>query len=373
MAEHCAHTRFVWNLALEQANCYQPHRGNTPNNAQRMRQLTEARAGSWLGEGSTVVQQAALRDFDQALRNWWAGTHRRPRWRKMGEHEGFAIRDLSVRKLSRKWATVVVPKLGSASVRLSRPLPPATKSARVTMDRAGRWHVSFTAVPEPIEGPGTGEVVGVDRGVVVPFQCSDGTSYAVPGLSSAAKARKRRLQRRLARQRKGSNRRSCTKTKIAKLAVRDADRRKDSIEKSTTDLARRFDLIRVENLNVRNMVRSAKGTPESPGRNVRAKAGLNRSIGERAWSMWLRRLEDKAAGRVEKVNAAYTSQRCNACGHTAPGNRESQAVFRCESCGHTVNADVNAAQNIAAGRAVSGRGGNRAVRRPDEASSTRVA
>src|SRR5437016_3316119 len=84
LERHCTDTRFVWNLALEQANCWRPERGPAPSTAERFRQLTEARRGTWLGEGSSSVQQQALRDFDRAVANWWAGTHRRPRWRKQG-------------------------------------------------------------------------------------------------------------------------------------------------------------------------------------------------------------------------------------------------------------------------------------------------
>src|SRR5450759_74991 len=120
---------------------------------------------------------------------------------------------------------------------------------------------------------------------------------------------------------------------------RRADARKDWVGKLSTDLARRFYLIRVEVLRVRNMTLSAKGTVEAPGdapgTNVRQKAGLNRAILDKGWGVLVTRLEQKAPGRVEKVNAAYTSQRCHACGYTAAESRESQARFVCRSCGHT--------------------------------------
>jgi transposase len=131
------------------------------------------------------------------------------------------------------------------------------------------------------------------------------------------------------------------------------------VEKTSTRLASEFDLIRVEDLEIKNMVRSARGTLAVPGANVRAKAGLNRSIHAAGWGLLVARLEDKAPGRVEKINPAYTSQICHACGHCAAENRESQAVFRCRACGHVDHADVNAAKNIkdiAAGRAVTARG-----------------
>jgi putative transposase len=139
----------------------------------------------------------------------------------------------------------------------------------------------------------------------------------------------------------------------------EASRRKDWAEKASTGIARRFDVIRVEDLKIGTMTRSAKGTVEAPGRNVAAKAGLNREIGKSGWGLLVRRLQDKAPGRVEKVPPAYTSQRCSACGHVDRKSRESQAVFRCTACGYACNADVNAARNIAAGHVVKARRGHR--------------
>jgi putative transposase len=128
------------------------------------------------------------------------------------------------------------------------------------------------------------------------------------------------------------------------------------VEQTSTRLARRFDLIRVEDLKIKNMVRSARGTVEVPGRNVRAKAGLNRSIHAAGWGHLVKRLEDKAPDRVERIDPAFTSQICHACGYCAAESRESQAVFRCRACGHADHADVNAAKNIAVGRTVTARG-----------------
>jgi len=144
--------------------------------------------------------------------------------------------------------------------------------------------------------------------------------------------------------------------------------RKDWVEKTSTDLARRFDLVRVEDLKITGMTRSAKGTVARPGRNVSQKAGLNRGILASSWGLLVRRLRDKAPGRVEKVSPAYTSQRCSACGHVAAESRKSQALFACVACTFACNADVNAAKNIAAGHAVTARGrsllGERVNREP---------
>jgi putative transposase len=362
LLRHCSDARYVWNLCVEQEAWWRAGRGRMPGLAERCRQLTGARADNpWLAAGSVIVQQQAIRDHAQAMDRFLAGTHRRPRWRKKGEDEGFrivAIGARDVRRLNRNHGEVRVPKVGWVRFRWSRALPSDAKSYRITRDRAGRWHVAFAVVPCPVPGPGSGEVVGIDRGVVVSAALSTGEMLTVPGLSARERLRLRRLERKLARARRGSNRRAEVKAKVARLKARAAARRKDWAEKTSTSLARRFDVIRVEGLDIWSMTRSARGTPEEPGRNVAAKAGLNREIARSGWGLLVRRLEDKAPGRVEKVPPAYTSQRCSACGHTASESRESQAVFRCVACGYASNADVNAARNIAAGHAVKARGGD---------------
>ncbi|MFG1813803.1 RNA-guided endonuclease InsQ/TnpB family protein [Kribbella sp. NPDC049174] len=359
----CGHARYVWNLAVEQYSMWTPDGHPTPGFVEQARQLTEARAVfGWLRAGSQTVQQQALRDFDQARRNHLAGSHHRPTWRKAGQHEGFRIvgpQAGRVEQVSRKWARVLVPKVGWVRVRVSRALPDA-KSYRITRDRVGRWHIAFAAVPDPIPPPGTGEVVGIDRGVTVSAALSTGELLNCPGSSESERRRLVHLQRRLARAQRGSNRRKRVKAAIANLHARAADRRKDWVEKTSTDLARRFDVIRVEDLRVPQMTRrpTPKPDPARPGSYLpnrrRAKAGLNRGVLNRGWGLLVQRLEHKGAGRVERISPAYTSQTCSRCGHCAPGNRENQA-FRCQSCGHSDHADVNAAINIAAGRAVSAR------------------
>jgi putative transposase len=226
---------------------------------------------------------------------------------------------------------------------------PDARSYRVTRDRTGRWHLAFAAVPAPIPGPATGEVVGIDRGVTVTLALSDGHTYQAPASRDV-----KRLQRRLARAKRGSNRRAKVKARLTRLHARNADARRDWAEKASTDIARGYDLIRIEDLDVWSMTRSARGTAARPGSNVGQKAGLNRSILRSGWGMFATRLEHKARGRVEKVNPAYTSQRCSRCGTVDREARESQAGFRCRSCGYRANADHNAARNIAAGHSALG-------------------
>ena len=369
LRDHCGHARYVWNLAVEQHSHWHPGRKGAPGYLEQCRQLTQARAAyPWLAAGSQMVQQQALRDFAQAMAAFFdpGNPAGRPSWRKAGRDEGFRIvgrgRRWDVRRVSRKVGQVWVPKAGWVRFRWSRAVPAEVKSYRVTMDRAGRWHVAFAMIPEPVPAPGNGQTVGIDRGVAVSAAPSTGDLLPCPGLAARERTRLRRLQRRLARAKPGSNRRGRVKCAIARLRARETDRRKDWAEKTSTDLARRFDVIRVEDLLIGNMTRSARGTRDNPGRNVRQKAGLNRGILRSGWGLLVRRLEDKAPGRVEKVKPHYTSQRCSACGQVDRDSRESQAVFRCTACGFAGNADVNAAVNIAAGHAVTARGGDGAAR-----------
>ncbi|MFY9932071.1 MAG: transposase [Streptosporangiaceae bacterium] len=367
---HCGHARYVWNLAVEQHSHWRPGRAGAPGYLGQCRQLTQARAeNAWLAAGSQTVQQQALRDFARATAAFFdpANPAGQPSWRKAGRDEGFRItgrrgQQWDVRRVSRHVGQVWVPKAGWVRFRWSRTVPPEVKSYSVTMDRAGRWHVAFVAVPEPVPAPGTGQAVGIDRGVAVSAALSTGELLHCPALTGRQQARLRRLQRALARAKRGSNRRGRVKHAAALLRARESDRRKDWAEKVSTDLARRFDLIRVEDLQIGNMTRSAKGTRDDPGLNVRAKAGLNRGIMRSGWGLLVRRLEDKAPGRVEKVRPAFTSQRCSACGQVDRDSRKSQAVFRCTACGFACNADVNAAINIAAGHAVTARGGDGVAR-----------
>jgi putative transposase len=311
LPKHCMHARFVWSLAVEQHRYWRPGRAGAPGYTAQCRQLTEAtKEFAWLAAGSVVVQQQALRDFAQAMVNFFRGTHGRPTWRKAGRHEGFRIvgrrgTSWDVRRLSRKAGEVWVYKIGWIRFRWSRAISDDVKSSRVTRDRAGRWHVAFTAIPPPVKGPGTGGVVGIDRGIVVSAALSTGELLSVPGLRDGEIRRLRRLQRRPARAVPGSNRRRHVKTAIARLKAREVDR----------------------------------------------------PIHAAGWGRLVTRLEQKASGRVEKINPAYTSQTRDVCGHCAAESRESQAVFRCRACGRTDHADVNAAKNIAAGRAVTARGG----------------
>src|ERR1700689_1920590 len=230
LRNHCSHARYPWNLAVEQHSHWHPGRASAPGYLEHCRQLTAARAGHpWLAAGSQMVQQQALRDFAQAMAAFFdpknpAG---RPSLRKAGRDEGFRIvgrgRQWDVRRVSRHVGEIWVPKAGWVRFRWSRTVPPDAKSYRVTLDRAGRWHVAFAVIPAPVPAPGNGQVVGIDRGVAVSAAMSTGQLLHCPGLTAREQARLRRLQRKLARAQRGSKRRGRMKRAIARLKAREGD------------------------------------------------------------------------------------------------------------------------------------------------------
>ncbi|MFE2968828.1 RNA-guided endonuclease InsQ/TnpB family protein [Streptomyces sp. NPDC059340] len=376
MLLHCAHARYVWNLAVEQHAHWRPGRRSAPGFAEQCRQLTEARRGNeWLAAGNADVQQQALKDFATAKNARFTSGFGEPTWRRKHVREGFRVigtdrvpefepdgspklnakskqvmgRSVVVQRLNRRWAQVKVPGCGWVRLRLTRAELPAAKTFRVTF-RNGQWHIAFAVVPEPIDAPAAGEVIGIDRGVTITAALSDGRKLNCPQLTVTERAQVRKHQRRAARAPKGSEAKAAEYAKVARLKACEANRRKDWCEKTSTMLARSCGLVRFEKLNIKNMTRSAKGTVEQPGKNVRHKAGLNRVILAQGWGLLRQRTEQKAPGRVEDVPAPFTSLRCSACGWIEKKSRKSQADFVCVSCGFTCNADENASINVAAGQ-----------------------
>jgi len=268
------------------------------------------------------------------------------------------IRDVRTRRVSRKWGEVHVPKCGRVKFRWSRPLPENPGMARVTLDRAGRWHVSFPAAqPAVARAPGPYPAAGIDRGVRTAMVASDGQHYRAPRISDRDAARYLALQRKHARQKPGSKRREKTRRKMAAVTAKVTDRRRDWAEKISARLVAGHDLVVFEKLNIPGMVKrpAPKPDPDRPGgflpNRARAKAGLNRGILASAWGILGTRTRQKAeaaGAAVVFVDPRFTSQQCRLCGHIAPENRESQAVFRCVACGHADHADVNAARNVLA-------------------------
>lgn len=354
--------RFVFNRALtlqnenrEAGNKYIPYTKmtswlvewkNTPETA-------------WLKDAPAQALQQSLKDLETAYKNFFQKRASFPRFKKKGQKDTFRYpQDV---KLNQENSRIFLPKLGWMRYRKSRQVTGVVKNVTVSQS-CGKWYISIQTeveVPNPVH-PST-SMVGLDVGVVKLATLSDGTVFEPVNSFQKNQKKLARLQRQLSRKVKFSNNWYKQKRKIQRLHSHIADARKDYLHKVTTTISKNHAMIVIEDLKVSNMSKSAAGTVSQPGRNVRAKSGLNRSILDQGWYEMRRQLEYKQlwrGGQVLAVPPAYTSQRCACCGHTAKENRLSQSKFRCQVCGYTANADVNGARNIlAAGHAVLACGG----------------
>jgi putative transposase len=216
--------------------------------------------------------------------------------------------------------------------------------------RSGLWTVSCQYVREIVDPePSQLSAVGIDRGVVVFAALSNGAQIAPAACGKKARKALARAQRKLSRKKIGSNNRRKQVRRVARLHARVARARKDFLHKASHHVAQNHGTVVLEKLEVANMVRSAAGTLENPGRNVRQKSGLNRAILDQGWHTFRVLLDYKLrerGGRLIEVPAAYTSLTCAVCGRIDAASRVSQSRFVCAACGHTTNADENAAINI---------------------------
>lgn len=356
--------RAVWNTALDQRRQYvdrymRGRGGEFCGYHLQARQLAEAKTEeTWLSSAPSHVLQQTLKDLDRACRE--KGTFKvkfraKHRWNPSFRFPAGNL--IVVEKLNRRWGRAKLPKLGWVKFRASRPIGGTIRSATVSC-KGGRWFVSFLVEDgqlTPDHHPGT--PVGIDRGVAVAATTSGGEFHDRKFATSGEKARHLKLQKKLARQKKGSANRAKTLKAMGRISTRAVDRRADFCAQTAHQLTTRHSVVVLEDLRTTNMTASAKGTLGSPGKQVAQKSGLNRSILDKGWhrlELALRNSARRTGTRVDLVDPAYTSQTCYRCKVVDADSRKSQAEFVCTACGHTDHADVNAAKNIlrAAGHAV---------------------
>lgn len=349
--------RFVFNRALarqnenhEAGNKYIPY-GKMASWLVEWKNATETQ---WLKDAQSQPLQQSLKDLERAYKNFFRKRAAFPRFKKRGQNDAF--RYPQGVKLDQENSRIFLPKLGWMRYRNSRQVTGVVKNVTVSQS-CGKWYISIQTESE-VSTPAhpSASMVGLDAGVAKLATLSDGTVFEPVNSFQKNQKTLARLQRQLSRKVKFSNNWQKQKRKIQRLHSRIANIRRDYLHKVTTTVSKNHAMIVIEDLKVSNMSKSAAGTVSQPGRNVRAKSGLNRSILDQGWYEMRRQLEYKqlwSGGQVLAVPPAYTSQRCACCGHTAKENRLSQSKFRCQVCGYTANADVNGARNIlAAGHAV---------------------
>ncbi|QDN87287.1 transposase [Streptomyces sp. S1D4-23] len=360
--------RALWNLALEQRQYAYQQRQVTLRSVEQGLHLTVARREiAWLAELPATVGQQVLRHMDLAFDNFFNASHPAgyPQFKKRGHKlkVSFPGQKVKIRKLSRRWAEICIPKMGWIRFRLSRALGGVVRNATISKDGVG-WHVSFgvaTGVKPlpPVDKPGCGVDFGVAASAYVSTE--DRPRQMPASLSTTEKARLKHLEQKKARQTtyakkhqggQYSKRLRKTIAQIAKIRAKQACRRRDFTHKLTTELAKNHGYVGIEDLRVKNMTKSARGSVKNPGMRVKAKAGLNRSILDNCPGERRRQLEYKCrlyGSELRAVPAIHTSVTCGnpACGKVDPESRKGCGrLFACVHCGFEDDADHNAAVEI---------------------------
>ncbi|HBK1054700.1 RNA-guided endonuclease InsQ/TnpB family protein [Salmonella enterica] len=377
----CGCARFVWNLGLAETKRIPGSGEKLPSAFELNRMLTVWKKMP----GHIFLQDAYTDNLQQKLKDLHAAWKRcfdkklaakAPAWKRKNEGRD-SIRFVNFEKYCRlENRRVKLPSgLGWVKFRQSQRVNGKIKNATISQ-LAGQWYISFQVEVETAEPNHTSTtIVGLDAGVTKLATLSDGTVYQPVNSFKASQRKLATLQRQLSRKVRFSSNWQKQKRKVQHLHSHIANIRRDYLHKVTSEISKNHAMIVIEDLKVSNMSKSAKGTAEQHGRNVKAKSGLNRSILDQGWYEMRRQLEYKQlwrGGQVLAVPPAYTSQRCACCGHTAKENRLSQSKFVCQACGYTANADVNGARNIlAAGHAVLACGGMVQSGRPSETGTRR--
>lgn len=303
----------------------------------------------WLKDAPSQALQQSLKDLDKAWQNFFAKRASFPRFKKKGRGEGFRFPQGF--KIDQPNKRLFLPKLGWIRFRNSRDILGVAKNITISQI-GGKWFASIQTERE-VEAPTpiATTAIGIDVGIARFATMSDG-SFMAP-LCSFKKHEKRlaKYQRRMSRKTKFSKNWHKAKCKVQKVHTQITNARKDFLHKRTSDLSKNHAMVVIEDLQVRNMSKSAAGNTKKPGKNVAAKSGLNKAILDQGWFEFRRQLEYKLewnGGMLVAVPPQYTSQTCPCCGHVAKANRKTQAQFECVDCGYKNNADVVGAMNILA-------------------------
>jgi putative transposase len=343
--------RFVYNkgLALQKARF---DAGETKLGyaglCQLLTQWRSETATVWLKDAPTHPLQQALKDLERAYTNFFARRACFPRFKKKGQHDSFRYPDPKQIKLDQMSSRLFLPKLGWLRYRKSRQVLGLVKNVTVSLS-CGKWFVSIQTEREVEQPLPRGGAVGIDLGVVRFATLSDGTFYAPLNSFKRHATALRKEQQAMCRKQKFSHNWRKTKGRIQRIHVRIVNARRDYLHKTSTAISQNHAMVCIEDLQVRNMSASAAGSIEIPGKHVRAKAGLNRSILDQGWFEFRRQLQYKLSwngGELILVPPQNTSRRCPQCDLVSSQNRRTQERFACIGCGFEDNADRVGAINI---------------------------
>ena len=301
---------------------------------------------AWLAESPSQTLQQALKDLDRAYKNFFTKRADFPRFKKKGAGDSF--RYPQGVKLEQGNSRIFLPKIGWCRYRNSRTVEGEIKNVTISQI-FGKWSVAIQTEREVATPTPNGNMIGIDMGIARFATLSDGSFYAPVNSFRTLETALRKAQQAMSRKVKFSNNWKKAKVKVQRVHSKIGNIRRDYLHKTSNEISKNHAIVCIEDLQVKNMSKSAAGTAEQPGRNVKAKSGLNKSILDQGWFEFRRQLDYKLAwngGHLIVVPPKNTSRTCPCCGHVAKDNRTTQAQFACVECGFEENADVVGAINV---------------------------
>ena len=353
--QFCGCCRFVFNWALAWQNEQYQQDNNQKFSYSKIANLLPQwkKELIWLKECHSQVLQQSLKDLENAFKNFFQQRSDFPKFKKKGVKESFRFPQGC--KLEQQNSRIWLPKIGWVRYRNSREVIGEIKNVTVSQ-KCGRFFVSIQTEFEYEIPTHKGGEVGIDMGVARFATLSNGEFFEPLNSFKKHQNALRKAQQSLSRKVKFSQNWLKQKAKISKIHYKISNARKDYLHKISTYISKSHAMIYVEDLQVGNMSKSAKGSVEQHGKNVKAKSGLNRSILDQGWFEFRRQLDYKTqwqGGFLVAVPPQNSSRTCPCCGHVAKENRQTQANFECVECGYTENADVVGALNVLGrGRAI---------------------
>ena len=354
MMQFCGCARYVYNrtLSLEKSLYKKDSKHSFKYTEAANRLPGWKKKNPFLKKCHSQVLQQSLKDLDRAYTNFFEKRGNFPKYKKKYRHD--SIRFPQGVELDATKQKIRLPKVGWVGYRKSRDIIGKIKNVTV-IRRGDKWDVSIQTeyeVSSPAPNPSE---IGIDMGVKRFATLSNGDFVEPLNAFKQERENLTKLQRKLARQKKGSRNSRKTKRKIARLHRYIADSRRDFLHKISTRIAKNHSIVYVEDLKVSNMSASAAGTKENPGKKVKQKSGLNQSILDQGWYGFFQMLSyklERKGGKLIKVDPRNTSRTCPQCGFISAENRRTQASFACIACGYRANADMVGAINVLrAGRA----------------------
>ena len=346
--QFCGCSRFVFNRALDWQNGQYEQDNNVKFSYTKIANLLPQwkKVFPWLKDCHSQILQQSLKDLESAFKNFFQERSGYPRFKKKGVKERFRFPQGC--KLEQHNNRLYLPKIGWVRYRNSRNVVGEIKNVTVSQ-KCGRFYVSLQTEFEYTPPIHQGGEIGIDMGITRFATLSNGEYFEPLNAFKTYKGKLAKLQRQLKNKVKFSKNWHKLQAKIAKLHHKIANCRQDFLHKISSTISKNHAMIYVEDLHVSAMSKSAKGTIDEPGKNVKQKTGLNRAILDQSWYEFRRQLDYKTqwrGGVLVAVAPHNTSRTCPCCGHIAKENRPTQSKFECIKCSYTGNADLVGAINI---------------------------